>query len=110
MAARAELIHRATPTMEASMHGSFERSGETVKNLYHRWGIGIFVLPGLLVAFVIGLLITQPDIPLWISEAAQAEFVNANPPEVAPAVVAQPTDAQPTNAQPSKEARAANAH
>ena len=66
------------------MHGSLDRSGETVKNLYHRWGMGIFLLPGLLLAFVIGLLITQPDIPLWISEAAQAEFANSNPSEVAP--------------------------
>ena len=79
------------------MHGSFDRSGETVKYLYHRWGMGIFLLPGLILAFVVGLLITQPDIPVWISEAAQAEFANSNPPEVSPAVVAQPTDTQPTN-------------
>ncbi len=82
------------------MHGSLDRSGETVKNLYQRWGIEIFVLPGLLLAFLVGLLITQPDIPVWISEAAQAEFADSNPPEVAPSVVAQPT----------KEARALNAH
>lgn len=87
------------------MHGSLDRSGETVKNLYHRWGMGIFLLPALLLAFVIGLLITQPDIPLWISEAAQAEFANSNPPEVAPSVIA-----QPTNAQATKEARALAAH
>jgi hypothetical protein len=91
--------------MEASMHGSLDRSGETVKNLYQRWGIGIFVLPGLLVAFLIGLLITQPDIPLWISQAAQAEFADSILPEANPSVVA-----QPTNAQPTKEARAINAH
>jgi hypothetical protein len=102
---RAELMHSAKPTMEASMHGSLDRSGETVKNLYDRWGMGIFLLPGLLLAFVIGLLITQPDIPLWISEAAQAEFANSNPPEVAPSVIA-----QPTNAEATKEARALAAH
>jgi hypothetical protein len=87
--------------MEASMHGSFDKSGETVKNIYQRWGIGIFVLPGLLMAFLIGLLITQPDIPLWISEAAQAEFADSSgPPEVAPSVAVPP----------AKVARAVNAN
>jgi hypothetical protein len=92
--------------MEASMHGSFDRSGEMVKNVYQRWGIGIFILPGLLVAFLIGLMITQPDIPLWISEAAQAEFADSNgPPEIAPSAAAQPA----VIAQPAKEVRAISA-
>lgn len=60
------------------MHGTFDRSDETTdKSIYRSWGIGIFVLPILLAAFLIGLAITKPDVSGWISEAAQAEFVNS---------------------------------
>lgn len=60
------------------MHGSFEKSGETVKSIYRKWGIGIFALPVLIVALLVGVAVTQPDVSKWISEAAQAEFVNSN--------------------------------
>jgi cell division protein FtsX len=71
--------------MEASMHGLFNKSGETVKSIYRNWGIGVFALPVLLVALLIGFTIAKPDMSNWISEAAQAEFVGAGSvPEAAP--------------------------
>jgi hypothetical protein len=78
--------------MEATMHGSFDRSGETAdQSIYRGWRIGAFVLPVLLVAVLIGLAITHPDVSSWISEAEQAEFANSTQlPGVAPAQVAQP--------------------
>jgi hypothetical protein len=60
------------------MHGRFDRSDETSnKSVYQRWGIGVFLLPVLLVAFLIGLAISKPDVAAWISEAEQAELVGA---------------------------------
>lgn len=81
------------------MHGSFDQSGETVKSIYKSWGAGIFILPGLILALLIGVAVTQPNLSTLISEAAQAEFASSGPPEIAPAEVAQP----------AKEVRAANA-
>ena len=74
------------------MHGSFDRPGETtVKSIYRSWGIGVLVLPVVLVAFLIGLAIIQPDVSGWISEAAQTEFANSGQVlGVNPAQVAQP--------------------
>jgi hypothetical protein len=64
--------------MEASMHGRFDRSDETSdKSIYRRWGIGVFLLPVLLVAFLIGLAVTKPDVSALISEAVQAELVSS---------------------------------
>lgn len=60
------------------MHGSFDKSGEAIRRIYRDWGIGIFALPVLLVAVLIGLAITTPDVSNWISEAAQAEFANSS--------------------------------
>ena len=58
------------------MHGRFDRSDETTDKSIHRsWGIGIVVLPVVLVVFLVGLAITKPDVSRWISEAEQAEFV-----------------------------------
>ncbi|MGZ5876622.1 MAG: hypothetical protein ACXWKP_31575 [Bradyrhizobium sp.] len=60
------------------MHGRFDQSDQTtVKGIIRSWGIGIVVLPVLLVAFLVGLAITKPDVSRWISEAAQAEFVSS---------------------------------
>ena len=58
------------------MQGRFDRSDETTDKSIHRsWGIGIVVLPVVLVVFLVGLAITKPDVSRWISEAEQAEFV-----------------------------------
>jgi hypothetical protein len=58
------------------MQDEFDRSGETSDKIITRsYGNGIVVLPVLLVAFLLGLAITRPDVSRWISEAVQAEFV-----------------------------------
>ena len=73
------------------MHGSFDKSGETVKRVYVSWGIGLFVLPMLILGILVGMAITQPDFSRWISEAAQAEFATSIPlPESATTQFAQP--------------------
>jgi hypothetical protein len=43
------------------------------------------VVPVLVAAALVGLAILQPSAPNWISEAAQAEFVGMNLPDVIPA-------------------------
>ena len=58
------------------MHGRFDSSDETTdKSISRSFGIGIVVLPIALVALLVGLAITRPDVSRWISEAEQAEFV-----------------------------------
>jgi hypothetical protein len=89
--ARPELL---TPvrirTMESN--GMFEKLGETIKRLYHNWGIGILALPVLVVVALVGLAMTHLDVSSWMSEAAQAEFAGANNrPEAAPKQLAQPS-------------------
>jgi hypothetical protein len=80
--------------MEASMHGSFDRSGEADKGIYRSWRIGYFALPALLVIALVGLAITHPNMSSLISDAVQAEFANAYlAPETAPAQIAQPARA-----------------
>jgi hypothetical protein len=86
--------------MEASMQGSFDKSGETVKSIYKSWGAGIFLLPGLVLAVLIGVVVTQPNLSTLISEAAQAEFTASGPVDTARSEIAQA----------SKQVRAVNAH
>jgi hypothetical protein len=60
------------------MRGRFDGSDETTdKSIIRSWGIGIVVLPVLLVAFLVGLAIARPNVSRLISEAAQAEFVTS---------------------------------
>jgi hypothetical protein len=60
------------------MHSRSDRSGETTDQSIRRsWGIGIVVLPVVLVAFLAGLAIAKPNVSRWISEAEQAEFVTS---------------------------------
>jgi hypothetical protein len=78
--------------MEALMHGSFNKSGETVKSIYRNWGVGIFALPILAAAFVVGLAVVRPDVPKWISDAVQAELVSSDKLlELAPRQIAKPS-------------------
>jgi len=69
------------------MHGSLNRSDESRNRTDRNWSIGFFALP---VLVVIALAITKPVASVWISDAAQAEFVGPNPPAVAPTELAQP--------------------
>ncbi|HEY3791176.1 MAG TPA: hypothetical protein VGM09_05040 [Bradyrhizobium sp.] len=72
------------------MHGSFDRSQEHRNLTDQGWNIAFFVVPVLVAAALVGLAILQPSAPNWISEAAQAEFVGMNLPDVIPAQPAQP--------------------
>jgi hypothetical protein len=80
--------------METSMLGKFKKSGEIIKRIYDNWGIGIFVLPVLVVIAVAGLALTHLDASDWMAEAAQIEFKGASyRPEAAPTQLAQPAGA-----------------
>ena len=70
------------------MHGSFDRSQENRENRNRTdrdWNVTLFALPVLVVVALVALAIIQPAAPSWISEAAQAEFVGMNSPEIVPA-------------------------
>ena len=84
------------------MHGRSNRSDDTThKSLYRSFGIGILVLPVLLVAFLVGLALTKPNVSAWISEAEQAELVSSG----------QATGSVPEQAAPpAREASAVKAH
>jgi hypothetical protein len=78
-------------TVEASMQGLLDKSGETINRIYQRWGIGIFALPVLLMIALVGLAMTPGAPSNWISQATEAEFAGANyRPEPAPAQPANP--------------------
>jgi hypothetical protein len=77
-------------TVEASMHGSLNRSDENQNRTDRNWNIGLFGLPVLVMIALVALAIFKPVASVWISEAAQAEFVGPNSPDVAPTKLAQP--------------------
>ena len=72
------------------MHGSLNRSDESRHRTDRNWNIGFFALPVLAVLAVIALAIVKPAASIWISEAAQVEFVGPNSPAVASMELAQP--------------------
>jgi hypothetical protein len=74
------------------MQDSFDKSGDsTLKRIYRDWGIGVFLLPVLIVITLIGASVFHQGSANWIAEAAQAEFVGTDlVPDVAPTKVAQP--------------------
>jgi hypothetical protein len=77
--------------MEASMHGTIDRSGRTEKTGYGNWSIRLVVIPVLLAIAVAVLAVKQPDASRWISEAVQAEFAAPDlAPDGAPAQLARP--------------------
>jgi hypothetical protein len=77
--------------MEATMHGSLDKSGNNEDSTYRRWGLGFLALPALLAVTLIGLAIMQPAASNWISEAVQAEVAGISlMPEAAPTQLARP--------------------
>jgi uncharacterized membrane protein len=79
--------------MEASMHGTFDRSDNTGKTVNPNSGLRLVVIPALLGVALVTLAIMQPNASRWISEAAQAEFAATYPvPEDVPTRLAQPAD------------------
>jgi hypothetical protein len=77
-------------TVEASMHGSLDRSDEKRSDTDRSWSIGFFALPVFIVIALVTLAIVKPAGFTWISDAAQAEFVGMNSPGVVPTEIAQP--------------------
>jgi hypothetical protein len=69
---------RLIRTMETSMHGSLDRSGQADGNVRRGWRIAFFALPVLILVALVGLAVTHPGVAGWISEAMQAEFTAAN--------------------------------
>jgi hypothetical protein len=72
------------------MHGSLNRSDQNRNRTDRNWSIGLFALPVLVMIALVALAITKPVASVWISQAAQAEFVGSNAPDVAPTQLAQP--------------------
>jgi hypothetical protein len=75
--------------VEASMHGSLNRS-DGDRNRTDHLSIGLFALPVLVMIALVALAIFKPVASVWISQAAQAEFVGPDAPDVAPTKLAQP--------------------
>ena len=72
------------------MHGSLDRSDEKRNRTDRNWSIEFFVLPVLVVIALATLVIIKPAASVWISDAAQAEFIGPNSPELAPTELTQP--------------------
>ena len=73
------------------MHGTFDKSRKSYNRIDRGSGIEFLALPALLVIAVIGLAMTHPALPSWISEAVQAEFVNPDLlRDITPTQLAQP--------------------
>jgi hypothetical protein len=76
--------------VEASMHGSLNRSDEKRSRIGQSWSIGFFALPVLIVIALVALAVIKPAASIWISEAVQAEFVGMTSPGAVPKELAQP--------------------
>jgi hypothetical protein len=79
--------------VEASMH-AFDRSNKSDTTSSNR-GTGFLVVPALIVIALVTLAIIQPNMPRWISESVQAEFVGGGNMDGAPTQVARPDTATP---------------
>jgi hypothetical protein len=77
-------------TVEASMHGSLNRSDNKRSRTDRSWSIGFFALPALIAITLVALAVIKPSASTWISEAVQAEFVGMTSPGVVPKELAQP--------------------
>jgi hypothetical protein len=63
---------------------------EAVNRIYRNWGIGVFVLPVLVVVALFGLTVTHSDRTAWVSGALRAEFTSVDyGPEAMPKQLAQ---------------------
>jgi hypothetical protein len=65
-------------TTEASMHGSFDKSGESDNRIHRNWGIALYALTAVLAVALIVMVIVNPNVSTWVSQAAQAEFVGTD--------------------------------
>jgi hypothetical protein len=80
--------------MEASMHGSSDKQPREGQSAYRNWNMKLIALPILGVIALIALVVSHPEASKWISDAAQAEFVNMDfAPDLAPPTrIAQPNN------------------
>ena len=58
------------------MHGSFDKPPHDEQSNYQSFSIKLVALPVLLVIALIGMLVSHPSAPKWISDAAEAEFAS----------------------------------
>jgi hypothetical protein len=80
--------------MEASMHGSSNRSPQDDHSIYRSWNFKLIALPVLAIVALIAYAVSHPETSKWISEAAQSELVGSD----LGSVLAPPTQlAKPAN-------------
>jgi hypothetical protein len=61
---------------------SMKELDTTYRRIYRRLMTGIFIVCATSLLLALSLLIGSPKVAIWVSEAAQAEFVGANAPSV----------------------------
>ena len=76
------------------MHGSFDKQPREGQSAYRNWDMKLIALPILGVVALIAFVVSHPAASKWISDAAQAEFVNMDfASELAPPTrIAQPNN------------------
>jgi hypothetical protein len=73
------------------MHGSLEKPNKTEQPIYGSGGMRLLAIPAILLAALIGFLVTHPAASSWIAQAAQAEFVGTEwTPDLVPTQIAKP--------------------
>ena len=74
------------------MQGPVEKQPQDSRSVYRNSDIKLFALPVLLVAALIGFVVSHPGVSKWVGDAAQAEFVGTDlvPDLVPPTRLAQP--------------------
>ena len=76
------------------MHGPLDKQPRNGKSVYRNWDIKLLALPILLGFALIGFAVSHPGASRWISDAAQAEFVDT---DIAPDIAPSTRLAQPAN-------------
>jgi hypothetical protein len=66
---------------------SMRELDQTYRRTYRRLITGVFILYGMSLLMVFSLLVTNPKVSTWISQATQSTFVTASAP-TAPALLA----------------------
>jgi hypothetical protein len=73
------------------MPTSMKELDEAYRRTYRRLITGVFIIYGVSLLMVLSLLVSNPKVSTWISEAAQSEFVGASaPPALPPLRLAEP--------------------
>jgi hypothetical protein len=80
---------------ELTMPTSMKELDRTYRRTYRRIMTGVFVVYGVSLLMVLSLLVSNPKISTWISEAAHSEFVSTEAP-AAPAPLRLAEPARPT--------------